>query len=69
MTGDEFLALKEGDRIDNAMSHTRGTVTGITYDRRGQRDGVTIQWDGTALGMARHFTKYTTAWMHWEKLM
>lgn len=68
MTIDEFLALKEGDRISNPMTNSSGTVAGILHDRRELRDGVLIcvliEWDGSA-GFVTPFTKHSTAWMHW----
>jgi len=68
MNADEFAALKEGDRIDNPMTKSAGTVTGLTRDRRGLLDGVLVQWDGTSPQHARAFSKQTTAWMHWNKI-
>ena len=67
MTIDEFLNLKEGDRIDNPMTRTTGAVVGVLHNRRGEPDGVSIQWDGTAPDMARQFRAQTTAWMHWTR--
>lgn len=66
MNINQFLALKVGDRIRNAMADTAGTVTTLMLDRRRQQDGVWIKWDGTTDETARSFTKHTTAWMHWE---
>lgn len=69
MTIDEFMSLRDGDRIDNPMSGTQGTVTGLLRRLRdGQPEGVWITWDNTSPDSARAFTKHTTAWMHWTKL-
>lgn len=68
MTLGEFLSLRGGDRIDNPMANTKGTVTGIVKDRRGEQEGVWITWDGAKPDTARAFTKHTTAWMHWNVL-
>lgn len=68
MTIDEFLALKEGDRIENPMTSSKGTVLHVTHDRRGTQDGVWITWDGSSPDNARRFSKHQTAWMHWTQL-
>lgn len=65
MNINEFLELKEGDRIANPMSNSSGTVASALLDRRGDKCGVTIMWDGTGPDQARAFTTSTTAWMHW----
>ena len=69
MNINEFLALKDGDRIEG-MTGTKGTVREITHDRRGIQDGVMLEWDGPAGATPQlwHFTKHMTAWMHWTKL-
>ena len=67
MTIDEFLNLKEGDQISNPMARTSGAVVGLLHNRRGEPDGVLVQWDNTSPDMARQFRTQTTAWMHWTK--
>jgi len=68
MTLDEFMNLEPGDRIDNPMARTTGAVVGVLRNRRGEPDGVSVQWDNTAPEMARQFRTQTTAWMHWNKI-
>ena len=64
----EFNALKAGDRIENAMSNSRGEV--VAADAR----GVLVRWDGLApgllelrdgVGTVRTYSRYSTIWFHW----
>lgn len=61
----EFAALRVGDKIDNHMSQSSGTVTETT------KDGVRVRWsrgeprpgnDVTFL-----YVVNSTSWMHWVK--
>lgn len=55
----EFAALKVGDKIDNHMLHSHGTVTEVNDQ------GIMLCWHpGTP---ARAYSVNTTAWMHWSK--
>lgn len=59
----EFAALKAGDRIENAMSNSRGEVTEVTAN------GVRVSWGPH--GDNVHGFLYSvqgTAWMHWSKV-
>ena len=68
MNINEFRALKRGDRIENVMTGSCGTVTGVD-DYRG-KIAVSVQWNGMS-ERASHaagdwwFNEQSTAWMHW----
>lgn len=56
----EFAALKPGDKIDNPMSGSNGTVSEVN-DR-----GVFVRWQHKD-ALAFFYPVNTTAWMHWRK--
>ena len=59
----EFQELKAGDRLDNYMSKSSGTVTEVA------KEGVRVRWgDGTpGKDVTFLYTTFSTAWMHWTK--
>lgn len=61
MNLEEFAALEIGDKIDNPMSQSSGTVTERT------QDGVRVRWgEGTpGRNVLFTYTVNSTAWMHW----
>jgi hypothetical protein len=67
MNTNEFLALKKGNHIVNALTGSRGTVTDVSVDRRGNSYGVTVRWESSGDDSPGYeFTTATTAWMHWS---
>lgn len=57
----EFAALKVGDKIESAMSGTRGEITEVT-DK-----GVRVRWGGTGpSGFMPTYSVQGTAWFHWS---
>lgn len=68
MNAKEFAALKVGDRIENLMAGTAGTITAVNDA------GCHVRWDserrmrlGDAPGNVYHYSVTTTAWMHWTR--
>lgn len=61
MNLEQFAALKVGDKIDNPMSQSQGTVTELV------QDGVRVRWGNGAPGKTVEFTYVvnSTAWFHW----
>lgn len=58
----EFAALKVGDKIDNAMSCSHGTVCEVT-DK-----GVRVRWDGVGpSGFMPAYSVAGTSWFNWSK--
>lgn len=57
----EFAALKEGDKIENAATFNYGEVTKTV------KDGVFVVW-GTRSAMEREFfySVQTSAWFQWS---
>lgn len=60
MNIEEFSALKVGDRINNPMTQSSGTVTERTDF------GVLVAW-GENASRPFPYTVQGTAWMHWVK--
>jgi len=56
----EFAALKPGDKIENLMTSSRGTVAEATDT------GVSIVW-GWAETRPVAYSVNSTAWMHWSR--
>jgi hypothetical protein len=65
MNIDEFRALKEGDRVRNAMTDSTGMVAEVVALRRG-KIVVEVRWDGADVHGLFVFTEQSTAWMHWS---
>lgn len=62
MNAKEFAALKLGDRIENLMAGTAGTITAV------DEAGCHVKWDGgDAPGNVYRYSVTTTAWMHWTR--
>ena len=58
----EFAALKVGDKIDNHLSSSRGTVVEVN------ERGVRVRW-GTVGGVVSFFYSVQgTIWFHWRKV-
>ncbi len=56
----EFSELKVGDKIDNPMSQSHGTVTERT------KDGVRVRWSrGEPTHVTFLYVVNSTSWMHW----
>ena len=61
MNVQEFAALKVGDKIENAMSHSTGEVTEVNAY------GVRVAW-GLSKTFCPLYTVNSTAWFHWSNV-
>ena len=55
----EFAALKAGDKIENAMTNSKGEVAEVT------KYGLEVTWGGP---LKFFYSAASTAWMHWSKV-
>lgn len=58
----EFSALKVGDKINNAMSNSEGTVTKLLPS------GIELRWGEAAAPVVFTYTVNSTAWFHWSRV-
>lgn len=58
----EFAALKVGDKIENPMLNSMGTVSEVT------KQGVRIAWEGSRSAITFQYTVQNTSWFHWSKI-
>lgn len=56
----EFAALKVGDEIENALTHSTAKVAEL------KDSGVVLHWGGNPMPFT--YAVGSTAWFHWKKV-
>lgn len=63
MTLQEFAALKEGDKIENALSNSKGEVVKLSIN------GVYVVWGPRTAGERQfYYDRAGTIWFHWSSV-